>query len=197
MALFQPNSAHTCTQQRYTCWASLVLIKMLSCSVYFEINTENGQHVYLCWVHVCVKIWLKSAIGYRNIGKTAQGVIFGTPCTFIGLYLAIVLQFGCDALLRMWIFRGCCSRFRTRARKRQNHSWESVLRRGHPQLCATLARQRKCPRKLKCWCCSMVFLVVFTPLILCRFYFCVCNFWWWKGWKHLTDDFHIFYTWKS
>jgi len=31
--------------------------------------------------HMCVcKIWLKSAVGYRNFGKTAKQ-IFETPCT--------------------------------------------------------------------------------------------------------------------
>jgi len=38
---------------------------------YFEIKHQNGQHVYLCWVHVCAKFGWKSAFGYRNFGKTA------------------------------------------------------------------------------------------------------------------------------
>jgi len=32
-------------------------------------------------IYVCVKFGCKSASGYGHLGKTTQGVIFGTPCT--------------------------------------------------------------------------------------------------------------------
>jgi len=49
---------------------------MLSYSVYFEMKHQNWSIcVSLSSTCLC-KIWLKSAIGYRNYGKAAKGVIF-------------------------------------------------------------------------------------------------------------------------
>jgi len=46
---------------------------MLSYSVYFEIKHEKwSTRVSVLSTCVC-KLWLKSAIGYRNFGKAAYG----------------------------------------------------------------------------------------------------------------------------